>query len=305
MNYNPEQIFNGRIFETIPLIMNYLKKEGEKSDLTKIKRSKVDILDEFNTLNGVEVTGVDGSQINHLKEFGIPFGAVQVAKIKIVHGKGDYEIGFKSKWVGMNEDIPFERFKLEIISIMEEIEKGGRNHYIFYDGSLVLSFTNQLRRDLRESYIELVNELLEKSNEMKVPLFAFIERSFAKDISKGVYHDSYTLSEVLERLEYTEPIVCKRDIALEYKNPIYFSYLRIYKNPVRVEFPEWMTDDFEKHIEIACAECLLGSTKNYPYILERAHKYAHIGEKERNTIGLYLCLGLEDSISQKWISKII
>jgi len=53
-------------------------------------------------------------------------------------------------------------------------------------------------------------------------------------------------------------------------------------------------------MRLVAAECMLGSTKNYPYVLERAHRYAVIREAEREVIGRMFSRG---NVSLKWISK--
>jgi hypothetical protein len=305
MEFHVGKVLNSRIIESAHLFLDHMKREeSRKVEVQDIEKFglNVDRDWEFGVLNDVRVVGVDGSQINHLREFGIPFGAVQVAKVAVLHGKARFNVDYRCKWIGLNEDASFERFKLEIQSLIEEIEMAGES-YLFMDGSFVLSFTSQFRKELRDAYIESVNELLQSSEMNQTPVFGFIERSYARDLTSDPFiHDALFLSTHLRRFEYTEPLKCERDIS-GYRSDVYFSYLKLNAFPVRIEFPGWMADDHSKFMEIAAAECLIGSTRNYPYILERAHRYAVISEKEREAIGLFLAAKTGKQISMKYLSK--
>ena len=302
------RVIDSKIFDSLPDLVAFVEKLNIPKIEIEKRKLKVQGKDWYlDALRGRKVVGVDGSQLRHLKEFGIPFGAVQVAKFAVDHGKGDYGLAFKSKWVGLDQNLDFERFSLEVEMIMEEM---GRESYVFYDGSLVLSFVSQLRRDLRERYFESVNLMLEKSEETSTPLFGFVEKSYARDISDA-YYDSFVLRESLGPLEYTRPMVCERDVAKNYKRKVCFSYLCLNRfSIVRVEFPEWMvdetngadeTDEMGDFMKIVAAECMIGSTRSYPYVLERAHRYAVIREVEREAVGrIFSKLG---GASLKWVSK--
>jgi hypothetical protein len=299
MGFEVNRVMSSRISDSIPDLIEFVSKlsipriEVEKRRLEAKGREWY-----LSSLNGKRVVGVDGSQLRHLREFGIPYGAVQVAKFAVAHGKGDYKLDFKSKWIGLEQNIDFERFSVEVEAIIEEME-GGRG-YIFYDGSLILSFVSQFRMDLREKYLDLLNLMLERSEDTSTPLFGFVERSYARDIS-GNYQDSLALKDALSTLEYTEPRYCGRDIAKDYRKKVYFSYLCLNRLPVRVEFPEWMVDEVDEFMKVVAAECMLGSTRNYPYVLERAHKYAVIREVEREAIGRIV--SKFSGTSLKWVSK--
>ena len=301
------KVMDAKIFDSMPSFLEFIKGmesfeheiEVEKAGIARIELEGKDWY--LNVLNGKRVTGVDGSQLRHLREFGIPFGAVQVARFSVVHGERDYSLEFKSKWVGLEYDLDFERFNLEMDALIEEM--GKRDRHLFYDGSFVLSFISQLRRDLRGVYVDSINRILERSEETCTPVFGFVERSYARDISDFIY-DALALRDTLNLFEYTKPLPCKREITKEYRRKVYFSYLSLNKLfPVRVEFPKWMVDEIDRFIELVAAECMLGSTRNYPYVLERAHKYAVVREVERETIGRIFSKFSSVGTSFKWISK--
>ncbi len=307
MNFEVGKVIETKIFDSIPEFLEFVKRmesfeheiEVEKA---KIARTEVEGKEWYlDVLNGKRVVGVDGSQLRHLREFGIPFGAVQVVRFSVVHGAKEYSLKFKSKWVGLEHDLDLERFNLEIDALIEEMGKG--DSHLFYDGSFVLSFISQLRKDLKEAYTESINRMLEKSEETSTPVFGFVEKSFARDISDFIY-DALALRDILNLFEYTKPLPCKREITKEYRERVYFSYLSLNRLfPIRIEFPEWMVDEIDRFAELVAAECLLGSTRNYPYVLERAHKYAVVREVEREAIGRMFSKVATAGTSFKWVSK--
>ena len=306
MDFEIGKVLDSRIFDSLPALVESVA--FEKPPVIEFEKGRIKVKGKdwyLKALEGKKVVGVDGSQLRHLREFGIPFGAVQIAKFSVIHGKGEYKVEFKSKWLGLESNLDLERFNLEILALLEEMK--GKS-FLFYDGSFVLSFVSQLRKDLREKYIETINLMLEKSEETSTPVFGFVEKSYARDMVENFY-DTLAIGETLKPLEYTRPRICRREVAKDYRKKICFSYLSLNGlSPVRIEFPAWMVDEIDGLIEIVAAECLLGSTKNYPYVLERAHRYAIIRESERNAIGrIFSKLGESGKAglgtSFKWISK--
>ena len=92
--------------------------------------------------------------------------------------------------------------------------------------------------------------------------------------------------------EYTKPFV-KEDLAYAYVklNPAL---------PARVEYPLWMVDMHSEVVKVVAAECQLGITKGYPYILERAHKFSIIDRRDRIK---FMRAVKSHNISFKWMSK--
>ena len=97
------KVFESRVFDSIPILLRFVG--SLKPQPLEVEKRAIEVGAKkhwhLNILNGKRIVGVDGSQLRHLREFGIPFGAVQVAKFSVVHGEGDYDIRFKSKWVGL------------------------------------------------------------------------------------------------------------------------------------------------------------------------------------------------------------
>ena len=246
-------------------------------------------------LKNKKVVGVDGSQILPLRELGIPIGLIQVAKVCILHGLGKFEVKHYSALTSIEENIDLKRFKMEVEVVMEECEDGG---WLFLDGPLYPAFIVELNKKLREEYLAVVNSLLKKTKKYNTPVIGYIDKSFAKDLSKKFgfekVYDSHILS-TLKLFSYTQPFETEHE-------DILFSYVKLNPSyPARIEFPKWMVDMHDEVIKVVIAECLLSITKGYPYILERAHKYALIKNKEK--LVFMEAVGCYDP-SFKWISKI-
>ncbi|AGK60398.1 hypothetical protein Asulf_00369 [Archaeoglobus sulfaticallidus PM70-1] len=284
-----DRVLNSRVIETVYEVKRFLDSESYEDVKPEIERLRVEVDSEnwkFEVLRDVRVVGVDGSQLRYLKEFGVPFGAVQVAKLILIHGKGEYRVDYRTKWVESDKSLDLERFELELKTMLEELE----SDILFFDGSFSVSFANQYRKDIRDRYFQLISEFLEKSKN-RAFVVGFIDRSYSKDLFRP--YDSFILKNYLRNFEYTEPMPCTE------LNDVFFSYLKIGNSVVRVEFPKWMAGMHDVFMRYVVAECLLGSTRQYPYVLERAHMYAVISEREREIIGKMI--GRE--ISYKWMAK--
>ncbi len=274
--------------------LNSLKKKIKDNVRLKIKKLnfKGNLLE---VLRNKKVVGVDGSQILPLKELGIPLGLIQVAKISILHGAGKYDLRYYSAFASIEENIDLKRFKLEIETLTEECKNGG---WLFYDGPLYPAFIVELNKKLKEEYLTTVNKLLSESKKHCAPVIGYIDKSFSRDLSRKFgfekIYDIHLLFD-MKMFSYTEPFETER-------KDIMFCYAKLNPgHPVRIEFPAWIAEDYDELIKIVMAECMLSVTKGYPYILERAHKYALIKSRER--LALIEALNFGEP-SFKWISKL-
>ena len=244
-------------------------------------------------LDGKRVVGVDGGQISPLKELGIPVGVVQVAKIWVIHGLGKFGKNYKTALVRMEENLELRRTQLEMEMLIEEMD--GKS-WLFFDGSLIPYFSDQ---SMKEAYISMVEKLIKESERTETPLIAYIDKSFSRDLAKiiGVdTYDSFLLSGFMSIFSYTQPFH-----AQQYNGKVCFSYIMVNPaSPVRIEYPAWMESMHDEVVKIVIAECLLGKTRGYPYILERAHYYSRLDSKARMSLMKAI---KSHGISFKWISK--
>ncbi len=247
----------------------------------------------LSVLKGVKVVGVDGSQVSPLREFGIPAGAVQVASYEVHHGYGKWGVRYISRITRLEESVDAVRYETEMRALMESCTEK-RGDFIFYDGSLTPSFAREMREELRGRFFKAVKTAIKASEESSIPVIGYTDRSYAKDIARANgldFYDSFILSD-MELMHYTEPVEV---------GDVCFSYARFTPSlPSRVEIPVWAKSRMDRIMEIVCAECLLGSTSAYPFVLERAHHYARISEKEREYLARNAGIM---SVSFKWVSK--
>ena len=266
--------------------------------------------DALNYLHGKSVCGIDGSQIEPSREMRVPVGGVQAIALTVNHGDGSWEKEVEFRIIEWDDDVSLERFKLEC-EVAKRVMDGKR--WIFIDGSLILSFVSELRTSLREGYLDSITDLLRHSKSTRTPVLGIVDRSRARDVISSLsdiseykfshIHDSILFSETLDTGYFTEPSLCRREILELYGGiEIWFMYLNVNGEIIRVEFPEWMLNMTEEIAGIVHSECLVSKLGNYPYILERAHLHAVIREREK--LEFYRMVGSYNP-SSKSISKVI
>ncbi len=283
-------MMEGKLFDNLEKFIEKIREIRERDYRIDIEKRGVELRDEFEILDGLRVLGVDGSQINPLKDFGIPFGGVQSAGITVYHGKGDYDVSYKSRIV-LDTNMELERFRLEVEMIKSKIDS---IDYAFFDGSLGAFYTSELSEALKKAYQKEIDSLIELSEKFEVPVIGYVDRSYTRDLGYPVY-DSYLLADCLELYEYTSPIKTKSPL-----NAIYFKSNP--SLPSRIEIPEWCSSKAGDIMKVVFAECRLGSTSGYPYILERAHYYARVDEREKRA---FVRLVKSSGVSFKYLSKVI
>ncbi len=286
--------YEGSLMENIAKFKDFLKRYNEEIEVKRkkvedrllrylrIERVEVDRKWHLRVLDGRRVVGVDGSQISPLRELGIPIGVVQVAKIWVVHGRGKYGKSYRTTFVKLEENLDLKRFQLEIDTLTEEMD--GRS-WLFFDGGLIV--VDELK--------DAVGRAIRKSEETETPLIGYIDKSFSKDLARRFgldVYDSVLLSGIMDLFSYTQP----------FGEEICYAYMMVNPTmPVRVEYPAWMRDMHEEVMRVVLAECLLGKTRGYPYILERAHHYSCIDAKARAS---FMKAVKSHGVSFKWMSKI-
>jgi len=288
--------FEGKLIENLYDLKKFVEKTFTETIDVKIDFTRIKVENPLKILDGVKVIGVDGSHIS-FRELGVPFGGIQSARLWIWHGKGMYDLKIRS---GISsENIELERFKLEMEMLKETMDSMDSESILFYDGSLASLYTIEMSERVRKEYISKIEELLNESRKKKSLLVCYVDRSYARDLGFKTY-DSHILLPHLDLLSYTSLFTSE-------KFPLKFLYFRINPGlPVRIEFPGWIDDsdfDFIEWImKVVYAECMISSTKGYPYILERAHKYASISEREKLE---FIKAMKSPRISFKYISKMM
>ncbi|MGC9469043.1 MAG: DNA double-strand break repair nuclease NurA [Anaerolineae bacterium] len=271
-------------------------------------------------LAGVPTIAVDGSQIAPSTELSFPVGAIQIGWFVNPHtAGGDYvksiefevlapdELGDETGAQGFPDwRVNLQRFigECEYLMVwMETYAEAAPKPVCFFDGSLIVSFVQQMRPERQRRYIQAVKALMAASERTRVPLVGFIDTSMASDLltmlntlteSRG----ARTLSDgalIRPRMgwgERTTAWICARDDQVEplegdgggkYYEDVVFVYLKTTADgpPARLDLPRWILEagELERVVDIVRAECIVGN--GYPYAVETADAVAVITHQDR------------------------
>lgn len=175
----------------------------------------------------------------------------------------------------------------------------------FFDGTLLVSFSLPQTR-LQESFIDAMVGLVLLSEETRVPVVGFIDRSLSKDLinllrtfgdiedTTGVSLTDALLLDGLEEAiggwgDRTCFFLSNRHGMGAYVDPntgysrVGFSYLRTSSSgpPARLDIPSWVAEDgfLDELADVVRAECVIGI--GYPYPIETADQTALISSRDR------------------------
>lgn len=274
-------------------------------------------------LEDVTVCAVDGSQLPAAKDFPLPVAAVQVAWFTNTHSKsGEYEkdahvevlapsdLGDDDSdanmWIGLH------RYELEVARIntfMREHRGLDERAVALFDGSLTVSFAGPLPEGARDRYRRAAVSMLRTSEECRVPLIAYIDRSRARDFTRMLcYVQGASLANVslisdaalLDDTDgFSQPwrlpaFLCQRQDLVQagnyvdpetdepYGNKICFTYVKTnHAPPARLEFPVWLLEagHLDRVIDWVRAEAVVGG--GYPYAIQAADAAAVITFQDR------------------------
>ena len=289
-------------------------------------------------IEGVTTLAVDGSQLMPWRDASIPVALVQVGLFSNPHEQGrpytkdvrmevlsPEEIAEDPNNTKGNKDeqdgypysdmmVTMRRHLLEVETLCSQMEHCANSRraddpahspVVFFDGSLVVSFALTMPSPYREYYINAAISLLETSERLRVPLVAYIDTSYARDIitmlrrlddtkqrpmlrdTKKI-HDALLWSGRLQWGDRTPAMLCARGDILqsygEYRESIAFCYLQTTAKhaPARLEFPRWMIDDgvLEPVMDVVRAEVIAGN--GYPYAIETADAVSVITMQDRD-----------------------
>ncbi len=263
---------------------------------------------------------VDGSQISPSRDFSVPVGAVQVGWFENPHTPGGqyvkdlaFEVLAPGELAEEADDnggsefpdwhVNLRRFQMECRAIVEYIQAHAGADPIplcFFDGSLVVSFAQHMRPNLRRAYVDAVTAMLRTSQTSRVPLVGYIDTSFARDLVTMLaplfglppaprLSDGALLRPRMQWGDRCQVYLCARDdkVLPDYgpqARQVCFTYLKTTADgaPARLEFPRWLAEDeeeLERVLNLVRAECIVGN--GYPYALETADAVAVISLQDR------------------------
>jgi hypothetical protein len=270
----------------------------------------------------------DGSQIYTGKETVMPIAAVQIGWFENPHNaETSYEKNatFKlltpadllTEWEEpMNPDIRVEAARYlgeveRISSFMDRRQgwrdRGERMPLAFFDNPLLVPFS---QKGLQKKFLDATVQLVERSQQARVPVVGYVDRSFSRDIltmldrsadspvdeGSGLFDASLLRgrrtdgSRLLESWgERTCFFYAARRGLDAFKDPstgqsrVGFVYLQTTSDsaPARLDIPSWIFDEglLDELVDTVRAECVIGL--GYPYVLESADQAAVISTRDR------------------------
>jgi hypothetical protein len=305
-------------------------------------------------VRGTTTVAVDGSQIMPWRDVSIPVALVQAAIFANPHDPGlPYVKDARVEILGpddlvapsladetelnaqlaADELVNLRRFQLEARTLAEWMRgwhpaPGTPPPLALLDGSLIVSFALRKESPLRSRYIAAVAHLLETSEQTRVPLIAYIDTSFARDLATLLrvafpelalpnerrITDSLLWGDALAWGDASVPFLSARgDVLAEYgkqAGSIAFAYLRAAADrpPARLEMPRWLaeSDLWPRMLDVVRAELIAGN--GYPYAIETADAVAVISTEDRARFYRIFQQFAEDaglplSFSRKLLSK--
>jgi hypothetical protein len=261
-------------------------------------------------VRGVTTVAVDGSELRPSRDYSIPFGFVQVAWFRNPHLAGDgarYEKDARLELVlpGLDAaDASLRRFEAECETLsdrMRELRGLDPPPVVFFDGTLVLSFTGEMSFDLSEKYVSAMLKLLDASQQTRVPLVGYVDASDAKDlcvllahlaglpIPRGV-NDAAMLGGEMAWGDRTKAFVCARDdpvLARYGDRELCFAYLKTTASgpPARLDIPAWVVDaGLLDHVADITRCEVVATAAGYPYAIESADAAAVLRGDDRERL---------------------
>jgi hypothetical protein len=292
-------------------------------------------------LTGITTFAVDGSQIYPGKDLSIPIALVQIGWFENLHlptggyekditldvmTPSDLQVGHSGEPV--DRRVNMRRFQMETQRLVQYMKDHAhaKDCLVFLDGSLVATFAEAFEAKSRKFYVNCLLELLRTSKKYQVPLVAYIDTSYAQDLTvmlRSLFmlpesqsiHDAQLMSKEMEWGDRTPLFLCQRSGILadyeEQRHQIAFTYLKTNRDsyPARLEMPIWMHEAglLERVLDWVRGEVIIGG--GYPYVIETADKTAVLQAEDRQAFFRILQDWAEQEdlnlrFSRKMVSKV-
>ncbi len=271
------------------------------------------------TIENITTFAVDGSQIYVSKDISVPVALIQIGWFENHHSRaGIYtkdaqievmtpaDLGADRSGEPRELQVNVRRFQLECARLAEYMQaNAGRDDcLVFLDGGLVATFAEVFAPEVQQIYAQTLVGLLRVSEASRIPLIAYIDTTYTRDLVNVVghvcglaaapsLHDAQLLDAYLSWGDRTPVFVCARGgtqnnrqgILMAYgemADRIGFVYLKTNDNyPVRLELPLWLVEAgrLEWALDVVRSEVAIG--KGYPYAIETADQVAVLRNDDR------------------------
>lgn len=269
-------------------------------------------------LMGISTFAVDGSQVFPSKDLSIPVALVQVGWFENPHlPLGAYDKDVKLDIMTpaelqtgdghtmMERQVHKRRFQMEVERLIDYMQEHAnrQNCLVFLDGSLIATYAEAFDPESRDFYVDCLLQLLRTSEEHQVPLVAYVDTSYACDLTRMLQrlyqlpdvsslYDAQLLATYMQWGDRTPLFICDRGsdsthkgILADYQEQagqIAFTYLKTHDGyPARIELPVWVYEAglWERVIDWVRGEVVIGG--GYPYVVETADQVAVLQTQDR------------------------
>jgi len=262
----------------------------------------------------------DGSEVSINEDFFFPYYIINIGFIALKYGKDHFFFADSNAKIYFEENELYEKVgdksflvRGELLSskmLLEESKKLEELLKDFYtvevpvlalfDGTLIQWEIKETSETYKNNFVKNFQRMILKALQLKAPLAGYISGTHSRDVMemiriflemKGEDFDKQLLSIIkdadifkiiLRKGERSAIFRSNAPILNLYKAPIYFFFLNVGSEVVRIEIPEFIAFDNDL-LEITCALILSQSKKGggYPVALKEAHEQAVIKSSER------------------------
>jgi len=262
----------------------------------------------------------DGSEVPINEDFFFPYYIINIGFIALKYGKNHFFFADSNAKIYFEENELYEKVgdksflvRGELLSskmLLEESKKLEELLKDFYtvevpvlalfDGTLIQWEIKETSETYKNNFVKNFQRMILKALQLKAPLAGYISGTHSRDVMemiriflemKGEDFDKQLLSIIkdadifkiiLRKGERSAMFRSNAPILNLYKAPIYFFFLNVGSEVVRIEIPEFIAFDNDL-LEITCALILSQSKKGggYPVALKEAHEQAVIKSSER------------------------
>lgn len=289
----------------------------------------------------------DGSEVPINEDFVFPYYIINIGFVALKYGKEHFFSANSQAKIYYEENELYEKFdgknyivRGELLSskmLMEESKKLNKLlknfHTIgmpiisLFDGTLIQWEIGETNSEYKKNFLENFQLIFQTAEQLKSPIAGYISGTHSKDTietiklflgMRNLDFDEYAFS-LIKDADLFDRILKKgyrsalfrsnAPILNFYRSPIYYFFLNVGSETVRVEIPEFIATN-KTLLEMTCS-LILSQTdkgKGYPVILKEAHEQAVIKNSEKNFIeGLFIELmrkkELKVNYNYKFLSK--
>jgi len=289
----------------------------------------------------------DGSEVPVNEDFFFPYYIINIGFVVLKYGKDHFFLADSTAKIYFEENEIYEKVgdknfpvRGELLSskmLLEESKKLGellKDFYvidiptlILFDGTLIQWEIKETSLIYKNNFIQDFQKFIQIAEQLKSPIAGYISGTHSRDIIEmikiflemrntkfneqllSIIKDRDLYEIILQKGERSAVFRSNAPILNLYRSPIYFFFLNVGREVVRIEIPEFIANN-KNLLETTCALILSQSDKGegYPVVLREAHEQAVIKNPEKVFIeDLFIELlrkkGIKLNYNYKYISK--